>query len=69
MLLFNAALFLFFVALTAFFNIAEMALVASRKPKLDALVTRPSASAALAIRLKEDPGVTGRRYGANAGSA
>ncbi|MDR8394748.1 MAG: hemolysin family protein [Paraburkholderia sp.] len=56
MLLFNAALFLFFVALTAFFNIAEMALVASRKPKLDALVTRPSASAALAIRLKEDPG-------------
>lgn len=56
MLLFNAFLFLFFVALTAFFNVAEMALVASRKPKLDALVTRPSASAAVAVRLKDDPG-------------
>ncbi|WP_321969236.1 hemolysin family protein [Paraburkholderia tropica] len=56
MLLFSVALFLLFVLLTGFFNIAEMALVASRRPRLEALIAQHSASAALVVRLKDDPG-------------
>ncbi|MFT4063658.1 hemolysin family protein [Paraburkholderia sp.] len=49
-------LFLFFVALTAFFNIAEMALVAARPARLDALSNRHWSNAKLAASLKQEPG-------------
>ena len=48
-------LFLFFVALTAFFNVAEMALVAARPARLDALATRHRSNAELAASLKREP--------------
>jgi putative hemolysin len=49
-------LFLFFVALTAFFNVAEMALVAARPARLDALSNRHWSNARLAASIKQEPG-------------
>lgn len=49
-------LFVFFVALTAFFNFAEMALVAARPSRLDALSNRHWSNAKLAATLKQEPG-------------
>lgn len=57
MLLLQVLLFAFFVATTAFFNIAEMALVASRLARLEAMSNRGRSNAQLAIQLKENPGV------------
>lgn len=48
-------LFLFFVALTAFFNVAEITLVAARPARLDALSSRHRSNAALAVSLKQEP--------------
>lgn len=49
-------LFVFFVALTACFNFAEMALVAARPARLDALPDRHRSNAKLVASLKQEPG-------------
>jgi putative hemolysin len=49
-------LFVFLVMVTAFFNIAEMSLVASRPARLEALSSKRQANAKLVIGLKENPG-------------
>lgn len=56
MLALQILLFAFFVGLTAFFNLAEMALVAARPTKLDAMSSKRRTNARLAIELREDPG-------------
>ncbi|RFU44298.1 hemolysin family protein [Paraburkholderia sp. DHOC27] len=56
MLSIQILLFLFFVALTAFFNVAEMALVAARPARLEALSSRHWSNAKLAASLKQEPG-------------
>jgi putative hemolysin len=56
MLTVQILLFVFFVALTAFFNVAEMALVAARPSRLDALSDRHWSNAKLAASLRQEPG-------------
>jgi len=55
-ILFECGIVLLLVLLNAFFAMSELAIVSSRRPRLQKLVERGHRGAALALKLSEDPG-------------